>query len=205
MRLFHNFCIFLNTMKHFNIFILLIFLTSCSNDKNTLSNYSNFSKEFNTQKVEYPNKEFSINLPINWEFEVPYIENDKDILGLFASSKPNANGFQNVLLIKKYKGDNGNKDLKSEFNFLLKQIQNHSQITEIVDSGSTTIFNQEAYFFHTKTASENNGNLEIINFLINSNETGVYYNLTASTTQTDRFNIEMANLIHSLKTFKILK
>jgi len=192
-------------MKFAGIFIILILVFSCSSEENSLEQYANHPVKFAKQKIDYPDNDFSIFIPKNWEWKAPYKENTNDILGLFANSKPNKNGFKSIILIKKYKSIQKSKDLKSEFEYLSKQIQNHSQIKEIVDFGPTDIFNQESYFFHTKSKSDNNRNSEILNFLINGNKEGIYYNLTLSTPQTTDFNTDMVVLVQSLKTFEILK
>ena len=192
-------------MKFIGKFIILILVISCSSKENSLEQYANHPLNFAKQKINYPNNDFSIFIPKNWEWKAPYKENTNDILGLFANSKPNSNGLKSIILLKKYKSSVKSKDLKSEFDYLLKQIQNHSQIKEIVDSGTTDIFNQESYFFHTKSESNSNGSSEILNFLINSDKEGVYYNLTLSAPQTTDFNTDMAVLVQSLKTFERLK
>lgn len=192
-------------MKFIGKFIILILVFSCSSKENTLEQYANSRVKYAKQKIDYPNNDFSILIPKNWEWIAPYKENSNDILGLFANSKPNKNGFKSIILLKKYKSGQNSKDLKSEFEYLSKQIQNHSQIKEIVDFGATDILNQKSYFFHTKSKSDNNGDSEILNFLIDGNKEGVYYNLTLSTPQAKDFNTDMAMLVQSLKTFEILK
>ncbi|WP_282051186.1 hypothetical protein [Maribacter aquivivus] len=192
-------------MKFVGIFIILILVFSCSSEENSLEQYANHPVKFAKQKIDNPDNDFSIFIPKNWEWKAPYKENGNDILGLFANSKSNKNGFKSIILVKKYKSSQNSKDLKSEFEYLSKQIRNHSQIEEIVDFGSTDIFNQESYFFHTKSKSDTNGDSEILNFLINGNIEGIYYNLTLSTPQTTDFNTDMAVLVQSLKTFEILK
>lgn len=184
-------------------FTIVLLFISCSNKENNLNQYADYNLNFDGQKFEYPNNDFSILLPKNWKWKAPYKETDNDILGLFANSEPNKNGNKSILLLKKYRTSGKNIALKSEFDYLMKQMQNHSQIKDIVDFGSTDILNQESYFFHTKSESSSNGNSEIINFLIKGAEDGVFYNLTVSTPQTEGFNINMAVLIQSLKTLKI--
>ncbi|MFY0715417.1 hypothetical protein J1D01_17320 [Seonamhaeicola sp. NFXS20] len=194
----------LRKMKFIGKFIVLILLVSCSNNENTLEQYANFPVKFAKQKVTYPNNDFSIFIQKNWEWKVENYDNENILLGIDASSKPDKDGFIDIISIQKVKSFGENKDLKSEFEYCLNLIETNSQNRKVIESGQTEILNQQSYFLHTKSDTGKYGEAEIISFILDSGIDGVFYNLTASASQTTDLKKNMSILIQSLKTFKKL-
>jgi hypothetical protein len=191
-------------MKFIGKFIVLILVVSCSNNENTLEQYANFPVKFAKQKVTYPNNDFSIFIQKNWEWKVENYDNENILLGIDASSKPDKDGFIDIISIQKVKSFGENKDLKSEFEYCLNLIETNSQNRKVIESGQTEILNQKSYFLHTKSDTGKYGEAEIISFILDSGIDGVFYNLTASASQTTDLKKNMSILIQSLKTFKKL-
>ena len=167
-----------------------------------MEQYSNYPVKFAKQKVDYPDKDFSLLIPKNWVWKVENYENENIILGIDAGSKPDKNGFIDMISIQKIKSFGKNKDLKSEFEYCINIIENNSQNRKIIESGLTEILNQKSYFLHTKSDTDTYGEAEIISFIIDSGTEGVFYNLTASASQTENLKKNMSIMIQSLKTFK---
>lgn len=189
-------------MKLTGKFIILILVSSCSSEENTLEQYAKYPVKFAKQKVTYPNNDFSILIPKNWKWKVEDYENENIILGLDAGSKPDKDGFIDIISIQKIKSLGDNKDLKSEFEYCRGVIENNPESPKIIESGFTEILNQKSYFIHTKFDSNNYGETEMISFILDSETEGVFYNLTASASQTIDLKKNMAIMIQSLKTFK---
>lgn len=192
-------------MKFIGKFIVLILIVSCSNKQNTLNKYANYPVKFAKQKISHPTNDFSILIPKNWEWKVEDYDNENIILGIDASSKPDKNGFIDIISIQKIKSFGENKDLESEFKYCLNIIENNSQNRKIVESGQTELLNKKSYFLHTKPDSNQNGGTEIISFILDSGIEGVFYNLTASASQTEELKKNISILIQSLRTFEQLK
>ena len=191
-------------MKFIGKFIILILIVSCSNKENTLEQYANYPVKFAKQKINYPNNDFSIFIPKNWEWKVENYENENIILGIDASSKPDKDGFIDIISLQKIKSFGENKDLKSEFEYSLNLIENNWQNRKIIESGFTEILNQKSYFLHTKSDTDKYGEAEIISFIVDSGIEGVFYYLTVSASQTTDLNKNMSILVQSLKTFEKL-
>lgn len=191
-------------MKFIGKILVLILIVSCSSKQLTLEQYANQSVKFAKQKINYPNNDFSLFIPKNWEWKVEDYDNENIILGINAGSKPDTNGFIDIISIEKIKSFGENKDLKSEFDNCLNIIENNAHNRKIVESGYTEILNQKSYFIHTKSDTSQYGQAEIISFILDSGVEGVFYNLTASASQTADLNKNMSILIQSLKTFEKL-
>jgi len=191
-------------MKFIGKFIVLILIVSCSNKENTLEQYVNYPVKFAKQKINHPTNDFSIFIPKNWEWKVESYDNENSILGIDASSKPDKDGFIDIISIQKIKSFGQNKDLKSEFDYCLNIIENNSQNRKIIESGFTDILNRKSYFLHTKSDTDKYGESEIISFILDSGIEGVFYNLTVSASQTADLNKNMSILVQSLKTFEKL-
>ncbi|OBX17541.1 MULTISPECIES: hypothetical protein [Bizionia] len=191
-------------MKFIGKFIVLILIVSCSNKETTLEQYANYPVKFAKQKINYPTNDFLIFIPKNWEWKVESYDNENIILGIDVSSKPDKDGFIDMISIQKIKSFGENKDLKSEFDYCLNIIENNSQKRKIIESGFTEILNQKSYFLHTKSDTDKYGETEIISFILDSGIEGVFYNLTASASQTRQLKKNMSILVQSLKTFEKL-
>ncbi|WP_299677094.1 PsbP-related protein [uncultured Tenacibaculum sp.] len=190
-------------MKIIGNLIVLILLVSCSKEEITLKQYANYTVKFAKQKVNYPDKDFSILIPKSWKWKVEDYENENIILGIDAGSKPDKNGFTDIISIQKIKSFGENKDLKSEFEHYVNLVKNNSQSQKIIESGLTDILNQKSYFLHTKSNTNTYGETEIISFIMDSGTEGVFYNLTASASNTENLKKNMSIMIQSLKTFRI--
>ena len=169
-----------------------------------MEEYANFPVKFAKQKINYPTNDFSIFIPKNWEWKVESYDNENIILGIDASSKSDIDGFIDIISIQKIKSFGENKDLKSEFEYCLNLIENNSQNRKIIESGFTEILNQKSYYFRTKSDTDQYGETEIISFIIDSGIEGVFYNLTASASQTSDLEKNMSILVQSLMTFENL-
>ena len=190
-------------MKKISIIVLmlLILTNSCSNQQYKLNNYINYPIKFAKQEIKYPNGDFSLSIPLNWEWKVETYGNEKIILGIDAGSKTNMDGFIDILSVQKLKSFGEKTDLKSEFDYYL-ELQQTNWNGEVIETGETEIFGEKAYFLHTKSNTRTYGETESINFILNSKTRGVFYNLTASASQTDELKKNMAILIQCLRTFK---
>tara|TARA_R110002033_G_scaffold170646_1_gene213659 strand:+ start:70 stop:654 length:585 start_codon:yes stop_codon:yes gene_type:complete len=190
-------------MKFIGKFIVFILVISCSSKQIKLEEYSNYPMKFAKQKITYPNNDFSIFIPKNWEWKVETYETEKIILGIDAVSELDKDGFVDVISIQKFKSLGKNNDLKSEYEFWLNGMKNKPDNGKLIESGFTEILNKKSYFFHTKSDTGRYGESEIISFILDSGIEGVFYNLTASASQTTDLMKNMSILIHSLKTFDI--
>ncbi|MBA6153704.1 hypothetical protein [Gelidibacter maritimus] len=189
--------------KTFLIALTLLILTaSCSNRQNTLDNYANYSVKVTKQKIEYPNGDFSISIPINWEWTVEDYENKNILFGIDAVSNPDKDGFVDILSIQKIKSFGDRKDLESEFDYYLELLETNWD-AKVIETGKTNLLNEEAYFLHTKSNTETYGEIETVSFVLESETKGVFFNLTASASQTDELKKNMAILIQCLRTFKM--
>ena len=106
------------------ILVFISLLISCSERQFTLENYTNYPVKFAKKKFVYPNDEFEIFLPLNWESKVEdYENNDEIILGIDAVSKPDNENFIYAISVQKMKPFSSKKDLKSEYDYLIQKIK----------------------------------------------------------------------------------
>lgn len=187
-------------MKILTNILLLILFFSCSSDQFTLEQYANHFVRFNKQEIVYPNNDFSLFIPEDWEWKVETYNDDRIILGIDAVSKPDKGGFIDLISIQKTKSFGEKTALKSEFEYLLNLTK---QQYKIIESGETDIFKQNAYFIHMKSDSGTYGEAEVISFILESKTKGVFYYLNASTSQTSELKDNMATIIKSFQTFEI--
>ena len=195
---------YLRKMKFINKFIILILIVSCSNKPNTLEQYANYPVKFAKQKITHPNNDFSLFIPLNWEYKSDGYENDNILLGIEANSKQYENGFSDLISIQKIKSFGEKKDLKSEFEYCLNVVENNLGDKTILGSGLTKILDKEAYFIHTVSNTETYGEAEIISLIVEGNNKGEFYNLNAVASKTTDLKKNMAVLINCLKTFENL-
>jgi hypothetical protein len=191
-------------MKINGTILILIFTVSCSSNKEmTLEQYLQQPIKFAKQKVNYPNNDFTLFIPHNWFWKVETYENDNIILGIDAASLTDKDGFVDLISIQKLKSFGNTTNIKVEFEYWLNLLKNNSQNGKILESGQTQLFNQKAYFFHTKSDSGTYGESERITFILESNTKGVFYNLTVAASQTGDLKNNMAILVQSIRTFEI--
>ena len=181
--------------------LILLLITSCSKKENTLKQFSNYKVEFQKKRIQYPNNEFSLFIPSDWNWKIE--EYEDILLAIDAASQPDENDFVDIISIQKIKSFGDRKDLKSEFEYCLDLIEKSSYGRSIVETGKTDILNRKSYFIHTKPNTENKGESEAITFILETDKEGVFYNLTASASQTENIKEKMAIMIQSLKSFKI--
>lgn len=167
-----------------------------------LNNYANYPVKIVKQKIEYPNGDFSFYIPINWEWKIENYEHENILLGIDAVSKPDKDSFVDLLSVQKIKSFGKKTDLKSEFEYYLELLETNLD-AEVVETGRTDLLNQDAYFLHTKSNTGTYGKIETISFIVETETRGVFYNLTASASQTDDLKKNMAILIQCLRTFKV--
>ena len=123
--------------KRIFIFTIFSILISCSEKQFSFENYSNYPVKFAKKNFVYPNNEFEIFLPLNWESKVDdYEDNDEIILGIDAVSKPDNENFIHAISVQKMKPFSSKKDLKSEYDYLIQKIKQKDSFI-IIDSGKT--------------------------------------------------------------------
>lgn len=187
-----------------NIYFLVLFslLISCSEKQFSFENYTTYPTKFAKKNFVYPNNEFEIFLPFNWESKVEnYEDNDEIILGIDAFSKPDDENFLHAISIQKIKPFSSKKDLKSEYDYLIEKVKQKDSF-EIIDSGKTDFLVNEAYFIHSKSNSGNYGELEMITIVTKSNNDDNYFYLNASASRTKEVNKNMSIMLNCLKTFQ---
>jgi hypothetical protein len=192
-------------MRNIGVLLLLIFVASCSSRKLTLEEFAKQPVKVDKQKVSYPNNDFSLYIPKNWVWKVEKYDNENIILGIDASSPPSKEGFIDLISIQKVKSFGGVKDLKSEYNYLLNLAKNQSNNMKLVESGETEILKQKAYYIHSKSASNTVGESEMLSFVLASPSEGIFYYITAGSSQTNDLMKNMSIIIQSIKTFEINK
>lgn len=185
------------------IFLIFILIVSCSSDKFTFEDYVSQNVKFNKKKVMYPNNDFTLYIPKKWHWKVEEYGSENIILGIDAGSLPDKDGFIDLISIQKVKSFGGVKDLKSEYEYLLKLAKNQSSNMKFIESGETKLFKQKAYFIHTKSETNTYGESEMISFILESPTKGIFYYLNAGASQTKELKRNMAIIIQSLETFEI--
>ena len=169
-----------------------------------MEQYANYPVKFGKQKITHPNNEFSLFIPMNWEWKSDGYENDNIISGIDAKSKPYENGFSDLISIQKIKSFGEKKNLKSEFDYCLNTVENNFGDKTILESGLTKILDEEAYFIHTESNNETYGEIESISLIIGTDKEGEFYNLNAVASKTNDLKINMTVLIECLLTFEKL-
>ena len=188
--------------KRIFIFTIFSILISCSEKQFSFENYSNYPVKFAKKNFVYPNNEFEIFLPLNWESKVDdYEDNDEIILGIDAVSKPDNENFIHAISVQKMKPFSSKKDLKSEYDYLIQKIKQKDSFI-IIDSGKTDFLINEAYFIHSKSNSGNYGELEMITIITKSSSDNNYFYLNAGASRTKELNKSMSIMLTCLKTFK---
>ncbi len=191
-------------MKVIGIISAILLAVSCSNGQLLLEDYTNQPVKFAKQKVSYPNNEFSLYIPMGWDWVVEEHDNENILLGIDAGSKPDDEGYIDLISIQKVKSFGGTKDLKSEYEYLLNMARDKSNNMKFIESGETEILKHRAYFIHSKSDTKSYGETEMISFIIESDTEGIFYHLNAGASQTKDLKKNMSIIIQSLKTFEII-
>jgi hypothetical protein len=189
-------------MKIFLNVLILVLFVSCSNKDLTLEECAKYPVKFSKQKVLFPNNDFSILIPISWDWKVEKYEAENIILGIDAVSSPTIEGFVDIISIQKRKSLGDMNDFDSEFQHLLALANEQSTSIKILKWGKTDVLKNESYYIHSKSDTDTYGEVESFTFLLESNEEGIYYQITAGASQTKDLKMNMAVLIQSVKTFR---
>jgi hypothetical protein len=189
-------------MKVINYLLILLLLSSCSDKHFTVEYYEKYPVKFAKKLITYPNEQFELYIPKNWEWKIENYENVQEIeLGIDAFSKPDDNNFTHILSIQKGNIYSNNTNLEDEFNKMLDKAKQNLHL-KVVKYGKIDFLNNDTYFIHSKSKSEKVGAIEIISFITKSkNDTSFYY-LTATASITNEQKMNMAIMIQCLKTFK---
>jgi hypothetical protein len=154
------------------------------------------------QKIEYPNNDFSIFIPKDWQWKVEKYEHENSIFGIDAGSKPNGEGYLDIISIQKARSFSGSNDIKKEYEFYLKMINDNPNSGKIAESGFTDIFDTKSYFVITEPINTEQIGTETIIIFTESETEGVFYYLNGSVSQTKDLEMNKAMVIQSLATFK---
>lgn len=187
------------------IFFTFLLLSSCSEEKLTLSQVLNNHVEFDKQEVSIDSDRLSLMIPVDWIWRNEQEDCDgKNVFVMINAISPeDKDGYYDLISIQKIKSQNNSTDLKSEFNYLLEKSRNQPYRIRIIESGKTNALNYPAYYFHTKSESGTYGETETIGFIVKSDVDGIFYHLIASASQTDNLKENMSEMIQALKSFKI--
>jgi hypothetical protein len=189
-------------LKLIKYLLLVCLIASCSTQKKNFEYYQNMPVKYAKQKIEYPNNDFSIFIPKNWQWKVEQYNHENFIIGIDAGSKPNDEGYLDIISIQKAKSFSGSTDIKSEYEFYLKMINENPNSGKVEESGMTNIFDTKSYFISTKPINTEQIGTEIIMILTESETKGVFYYLNGSVSQTNDLEMNKAIVIQSLATFK---
>lgn len=187
-------------MKYLKLFCFILLLNSCSKKFTTLNEYSSLPVKFAKTKITYPTKDFSMTLPKNWLWKAEDYGSDQIILGIDAGKTDSISGFTKIISVQKYKSNENNIELKAEYESILKNIKKNKLIPQIVESGKTELMKYDSYFLHAK--SENEKSIEMISFIVESKEKGIFYSITASCQIEDQLKTNMSMMVKCLKTFE---
>ncbi len=186
-----------------SLMFFVTFLCSCSSDL-TLEDYSNEAVICAKKEITFQGGDFTILLPKSWTWKVEDYQDQKIILGMDAGSKEDLDGYLDIISIRKIKSWSKSENLKNEFEFLLNQSRkNLTGSMKIVESGKTNLLTKPAYFIHYKSDTGTYGEIENIEFIMESETNGVFYHLIAGASQTKDLEKNMAQMIHCVKTFQI--
>ena len=186
-------------MKFIKLALIILILTSCSEKFTTVDEYINLPVKFAKTKISYPTNDFSILIPKYWYWKVEQYDNKKIILGIDAGRTDSITRFTKIISIQKYKSEENNNNLKTEFESMKKLVEKNSN-EKIVESGKTKNTSYESYFFHFK--SDNKKSTETISLLLKSKQKGVYYSLTASCQLEDNLETNMSIMLKCLNSFE---
>lgn len=192
-------------MNYFSIFLFLFALSSCAQEDITLNQFIDTTIEFEKQQMALDSNSFSLMIPIgwNWKSEDEDCDGKNMVIMVNAISPVDKGGHFDLISIQKVKSQSNSNNLQTEYNYLLKLSKNQSKGLKMVESGKTDVLSYPAYFIHTKSNTGNYGETEIISFILNSDEQGFFYLLTAGASQTEDLKKNMSIMLQSLKTFKI--
>ena len=158
--------------------------------------------KFIKKKVDYPNNDFEIYIPYQWNWKIENYENVNEIiLGIDIVSKPDEKNFINIISIQKCYGFSKQKNVENEYSILLENQRNKPNL-KIIEYGKTEILKNETYFIHSKSNTGKYGEIELITMITKSKSENSFYYLTASASRTDKVKENMSIMVQCLRTFK---
>lgn len=183
------------------IFLLFLFI-SCSSEQFTFEQFEKYPIKVTRKTVAYPKNTFELFLPINWEWKVEnYDLTDKISIGIYAFSKPDEKNFINAISIQKGKGFSKSKTLETEYEILLEKLKQNLGY-KLIESGKTLFNENDSYFVHYRSNSENYGEIEIISVITKGKNVNSFYYFNASASRTKDLKMNMSIMVECLKTFK---
>lgn len=190
-------------MKNIFLFLSFLVLLSCSKSELTLENLANEPIKFAKKRIQPRTKEFSMLIPKNWSWKHETFNDNRILLGIEAGSPEDTSGYFDVLSVIKHKSFGNVQNIKSECDFLMKQASSQNLSYTILESGKTDIFNYPAYFIHYSQNTGTYGELESIEFILESPEPGIFYHLTAGVSRVEDIDINFPMIVQSLMTFEL--
>lgn len=182
----------MKNIKFFTIlFITINCIVFCSNDKQkAIDNYSSQSVKFNKKKITDSDGNYSIIIPMNWDFTQFNLKNDILLDHLYSE------GINNIKVLKVKSNDDLMKLNESLVRSAETQIPLVEENFKMIDHGKTNILKYTSYFYHTSQST----NYETMSFLFKGKQENVYYRLIISGESE-----KIAIMIKCLKNFEILK
>ncbi len=180
---------------------------SCNpKEYNTLNQYSNTPIKFAKRQIIDEKLDFKISIPKGYNTKIKEYKTEKNvfesvILSLDIKSKKDENGNQNWISIQKVRGHKKNVNLESAFNHSIYVVRDFIGV-EILESGISSILEYDSFFLHTNPETEEYGKTDFIMFVLEADETDVFYNITATSTLNDNLKKNMSMLISCIRTFE---
>lgn len=183
-------------MKLSNIFLLLFLsLNSCNEDYVSIDEYIKKNPAMEVEKITHPSGDFSLYVPKDWSWKILTFESDTLKTGMQIAFSESKKGYTNIISIEKYKSEKKHIELKDEYAFQLSSYKDNPDM-ELVENGQTKLNHYKTYFLHTK--SNDNTSIELVEFLIQGKDNGVFYSLSANS-QTNDSKLHDKNMSVMLK------
>lgn len=182
-------------MKSINFFTVLFItincITFCSNDKQkAIDNYSSQSVKFNEKKIADSDGNYSIFIPMNWDF-TQFNQKDAILLDHLYSE-----GINNIKVLKVKSNEDLTKLNESLVNSAETKIPLVEENFKMIDYGKTDVLKYTSYFYHTSQST----NYVTMSFLFKGKQENEYYRLIISGEKE-----KIALMLKCLKNFEILK
>ena len=188
--------------RKMSFLFILILVHSCAKNPTSLEDFTKTPVAYSKNKIEAPNKDFSIVIPTGWSHNFITQSNGKILLDFKATSQTYKNGFHDQISIQKMKSFNDSKDLQSEIKYITNILKNHFD-SNIIESGEIKILDYKGYYFITEITKGEFGKATAISFVLEATEKEVFYNLIGIVSKTNEFDDNMAIVIDCLKLFRI--
>lgn len=184
-------------MKCIKLFLLLLFLNSCSKNYTPVAEYKTFPVKFAKTKIAHPSNDFSMVIPKNWMWEKE--EYEEALLSLVAASSDSTSGDTSIIEVFKYRSLQNNTTLAKEYESYLRLLENKRSL-EIVECGKTKLNTYDAYVVHSHSTHEHP--IEIIAYLVKGKEQGVFYSLTANCPLEEELKTNMGMMVKCMNSFR---